>query len=132
MDAATLLKACGDKGVADFVPDIDGYFLPRSPEAIYQAGEQAHVPLLVGSNSQEGYYVGLFDGVAPTPANYRAVVEKQFGAHAAEALKRYPGNTEAEVRTSGTALAGDQFIAFATGRWMQLQRQTGHAPVYYY
>ena len=132
MDANALVKACGDKGVAEFVPTVDGYFLPRSPEAIYQAGEQAQIPLLVGSNSQEGYYANLFNGMAPTPANYRAVVEKRFGAHAAEALKLYPGNTEAEVKTSGTALAGDQFIAYATGRWMQLQRQTGHAPVYYY
>ncbi len=132
MNANVLIKACGDKGVAEFSPTIDGYFLPRSPEAIYQAGEQAHIPLLVGSNSQEDYYADLFNGRAPTPANYRAVLEKQFGAHAAEALKLYPGNTAAEVKTSGTALAGDQFIAFATGRWMQLQRQTGHAPVYYY
>ncbi|MEO9089201.1 MAG: carboxylesterase family protein [Rhodanobacter sp.] len=132
MDANTLIKACGDKGVAEFGPTIDGYFLPRSPEAIYQAGEQAHIPLLVGSNSQEGSYANLLHDMPPTPANYRAVLEKQFGAHVDEALKLYPGNTEAEVKASGTALAGDQFIAFSTGRWMRLQRETGNAPVYYY
>lgn len=132
MDANSLIKACGDNGVAEFGPTIDGYFLPRSSEAIYQAGEQAHIPLLVGSNSQEGYYANLFHDRPPTPANYRAVLEKQFGTHAAEALKLYPGNTEAEVKASGTALAGDQFIAFATGRWVQLQRKAGNAPVYYY
>ena len=36
------------------------------------------------------------------------------------------------MKASGTALVGDQFIAFATWRWMHLQRQTGNAPVYYY
>ena len=132
MKADVLLKAGGDKGVPEFGPTLDGYFLPRSPEAIYAAGAQAHIPLLLGSNSQEGYYANLFDKQSPTPANYRAVLERQFGAHADEALKLYPGSDEAEVKTSGTALEGDQFIAFATWRWMDWQRKTGDAPVYYY
>lgn len=132
MSADTLLAASGDKDVGMFAPDIDGYFLPRSPKAIYRAGEQAHVPLLVGSNSQEGDYPLLLQGESPTPANYRAVVERQFGKHASEALRLYPGDDEAEVKTSGRALSGDEFIAFATWQWMHLQRKTGSVPVYYY
>ncbi len=132
MPAATLLDACGDKGVPHFGLDIDGWLLPHAPAAIYEAGEQAHIPLLVGSNSEEGSYTNLLDGKAPTPANYRAVVTQQFGKRADEALKLYPGRDEAEVKASGTALAGDEFIALATWRWMRLQRSTGNAPVYYY
>ncbi|GGA29831.1 carboxylesterase/lipase family protein [Dyella nitratireducens] len=132
MDANTLLDATGDKDVQEFMPTIDGYFFPRSPEAIYQAGEQAHIPLLVGSNSQEGDYPNFLDNKTPTPANYRAAMEKRYGKHADEALKLYPGHTEAEVKTSGTAFAGDDFIAFATWRWMAMQHKTGQAPVYYY
>jgi para-nitrobenzyl esterase len=132
MSANELLNACGEKDEPDFTVNIDGYFLPRSPEAIYQAGEQAHVPLLVGSNSQEGSYANLLDNKAPTPANYRAAVEKLYGKHAAEALKLYPGRNEAEVKASGTALAGDRFIAASTWRLMDLHHHTGKAPVYYY
>lgn len=132
MPASALLKATGDKGVGRFAPTIDGYFLPRSPEAIYRDGQQAQVPLLVGSNSQEGSYVFLLQGEPATPDSYRAIVKKQFGKHAAEALTLYPGHDEAEVEASGTALAGDDFIAFATWQWMHLQRKTGDAPVYYY
>jgi para-nitrobenzyl esterase len=132
MKADALLRACGDKGVAEFGPTLDGWFLPRSPEAIYAAGAQAHIPLLVGSNSQEGYYPYLLGKLAPTPANYRAAVQRQFGGHAEEALKLYPGRDDAEVKASGTALSGDQFIAFATWRWMDWQHRTGGAPVYYY
>ena len=130
--AGVLLVACGDKDVPDFVPVVDGWLLPRSPEAIYAAGGQAHIPLLVGSNSQEGFYADFLKKQPPTPANYRTAVERELGAHAAEALTLYPGNEEAEVKTSGTALAGDRFIAFSTWRWMHLQRKTGGAPVYYY
>lgn len=132
MNAEALLKVAGEKGVPEFVPTIDGYFLPRSPEAIYQAGEQAHIPLLVGSNSQEGYFTHLLGKRAPTPANYRMAMERSLGKHAAEALTLYPAQNEAEVRASGTAFAGDQFIAFSTWRWMHMQRQTGQSPVYYY
>ncbi|MGH8190656.1 MAG: carboxylesterase/lipase family protein [Rhodanobacteraceae bacterium] len=132
ISAGTLLAACGDKGMPQFVPDIDGWFLPRSSTAIYEAGGQAHIPLLVGSNSGEGNYTALLEGTAPTPANYRAAIDKKFGKHAGEILKLYPGHTETEVKASATALAGDEFIAFATWRWMHLQRKTGDAPVYYY
>ena len=132
MPAAELLKALGRSDHDSFNPTIDGYFLPRTPEAIYAAGEQAHIPLLVGSNSQEGSYANLLGQQAPTPANYRAAVEKRFGAHADEALKLYPGNDAAQVQASGTALASDQFIAYATWRWMDGQYRNGKAPVYYY
>lgn len=130
--AQVLLDAAGQKDVPEFGPTIDGYFFPRSPTAIYAAGEQAHIPLLLGANSQEGSYVNLLEKATPTPANYRAAVQKQFGEHAAEALKLYPGASEAEIKANGTALAGDKFIAYASWAWIRVQRQTGKAPVYYY
>ncbi|MBN8921912.1 MAG: carboxylesterase family protein [Rhodanobacter sp.] len=132
MPADVLLKALGSSDSGGFDMTVDGDFLPRSPEVIYAAGEQAHIPLLAGSNSQEGYWKSLLDGKAPTPENYRAAVQRQFGTSADEALRLYPGHSEAEVKASGTALSGDQFIAFATWRWMDAQRKTGNAPVYYY
>lgn len=134
IDARTLLKAYDEKMALPlpFVPTVDGYFLPRLPTSIYQAGEQAHIPLLVGSNSQEGYYDHLLKGQPPTPKNYRIAVERQFGKHAVEVLRLYPGRTEEEVKTSGTALSGDTFIAVSTWRWMRLQSKTGDAAVYYY
>lgn len=133
MPADRLMKALGSSDSGGFDMTIDGAVLPRSPEDIYAAGGQAHIPLLVGSNSQEGFYADLLDQQAPTPANYRAAVQKQFGAaHVDEALRLYPGNDEAEVKASGTALSGDQFIAFSTWRWMDWQYRTGDAPVYYY
>ena len=132
ISAQALLDAAGKQGVPEFGPTIDGYFFARSPEDIYAAGEQARIPLLLGANSQEGSYAGLLDKQPPTPANYRVAVQKQFGAHAEDILKLYPGTSEAQIKASGSALAGDHFIAYSTWRWMQLQRKTSPAPVYYY
>ena len=111
---------------------IDGYLLTESPAATFARGAQAHVPLLLGSNSQEGFYTGIVGQQAPTPANYRAALEKMFGAQAGQALAVYPGDNEAQVKQSATALSGDMFIAHSTWRWMDLHRRTGNAPVYYY
>jgi para-nitrobenzyl esterase len=130
--AATLLKAAGAPDSPSFGPDIDGYFLPRRPVEMYKRGIQVHVPLLVGSNSEEGSYTTVLKGQAPTPANYRAALKRLFGQQADRALVLYPGHSQAQVKRSARALASAMFTAHSTWRWMNLQRQTGRAPVYYY
>ncbi len=131
MPAKKLLQASSAK-MADAMPDIDGYFLEQAPAAILSHGKQAQVPLLLGSNSQEGFYTAILDKQPPTPANYRAALERTFGAQAAQALALYPGATQAQVRVSATALAGDMFIAHSTWQWMALNRQTSSKPTYFY
>jgi para-nitrobenzyl esterase len=50
MTAQQLLEEASKPGVGRFPLVIDGYVLPKSVAAIFAAGEQAHVPLLVGWN----------------------------------------------------------------------------------
>ena len=132
MPASALLQASGEAGAPAAMPDLDGYFLTEPPAATYARGAQAQVPLLLGSNSQEDYYPAILQQESPTPAHYRAALQRLFGSQAARALALYPGDSEAQVRRSATALAGDIFIAHSTWRWMDLQRRSGHAPVYFY
>jgi para-nitrobenzyl esterase len=132
LPADKLLQAAGEKDAPDFSTDLDGYFLTESPAVTFEHGAQAHVPLLVGANSQEGWWAQLLNNQAPTPANYRKTLQRVFGAKAEQALALYPGRTEEEVKRSGTALSGDGFIAHSTWRWMDLHRHTGGSPVYFY
>ena len=132
LPADTLLQATRDQGGADADVDIDGYLLKEAPAETFARGAQAQVPLLLGSNSQEGFYTAILDKQAPTPANYRAAIGKIFGDQASRVLALYPGADVAEVKRSATALAGDLFIAHSTWRWMDLHRRTGKAPVYFY
>ena len=132
MPAATLLAATQGQGYADASTDLDGLFLREPPAATFARGAQARVPVLLGSNSQEGSYTQILGDNAPSPAHYRAALEKLFGTQADRALALYPGGNEDEVKRSATALASDIFIAHTTWRWMDLQRRTGHAPVYFY
>ena len=134
LPAQMLLQATDPraKPAFDFAPDIDGLFLTEAPADTFAHGEQAKVPLLLGANSQEGFYPAILHDRPPTPGNYRAALDALFGDRAAEALRLYPGATADEVKRSTTALAGDLFIAHSTWRWMELHRATGGQSVYFY
>ncbi len=134
LPARVLLQATDPRArpAFDFAPDIDGLFLTEAPAETFAHGGQAKVPLLLGSNSQEGFYPAILHDRPPTPANYRAAIEALFGDRAREALRLYPGATADEVKRAATALAGDLFIAHSTWRWMELHRQTGGQAVYFY
>jgi para-nitrobenzyl esterase len=111
---------------------VDGYFMPKTVLDILAGGEQARVPLLAGWNSEERGVGALLAGAPPTPEHYAAAVTKAFGERAADVLKAYPASSEDEVKISGTALSGDQFIAFGTWKWIDAHARTGGAPVYRY
>ncbi|HTU01735.1 MAG TPA: carboxylesterase family protein, partial [Candidatus Sulfotelmatobacter sp.] len=115
-----------------FSPDIDGYFLPADCATIYAAGRQSHVPLLAGWNRDEGSYQSFFGDDPPTVENYIARARARFGARADAFLRLYPATTAAEAKRSAQDLAGDDFIAQATWKWLEMQTRTGGAPVFRY
>ena len=51
--ATELLEASGRQGLLRFGPNVDGWFFPDIPSAIFAAAKQAKVPLLAGWNSEE-------------------------------------------------------------------------------
>jgi para-nitrobenzyl esterase len=132
LPAQQVLEATGKQGAPRFSPVVDGYFLPKQPTEIFAAGQQAHVPLLVGWNSQEMAYQMILGPNAPTVANYTTAVQKLYGDQATEAMRQYPAATDADVEQAATNLAGDRFIAYSTWKLADAQIQTGGKPVYRY
>jgi para-nitrobenzyl esterase len=132
LSSQEVLDAAGRPGAGRFSAVVDGYFLPKPTADIYAAGEQAHVPLLVGWNSEESGARGVLGSDPATPEGYAAALKRLYGDRADEALRAYPGSTPEEVQSSATALAGDRFIAFSTWKWAELAGKTGGKPVYRY
>jgi para-nitrobenzyl esterase len=132
LSAARLLEATSRLGPQDFTAVVDGYFLPKLPTEIFAAGEQAHVPLLIGWNSEEMSYQGVMGMTEPTPENVARVLQTLYGDLAGEAQRLYPAATAEEAMQSATDLAGDRFIGYSTWKWCNLHSQTGDAPVYRY
>jgi para-nitrobenzyl esterase len=132
LPAERLLEATHGHPPQHFPGTIDGYFLPRSPADIYAAGEQAHVPLLVGWNSEEASYAFLLQGQEPNVEHYRTVVRERFGERADQVLQLYPAATDEDVVVAATDLASDMFLGYSTWKWADLHGQTGGQPVYRY
>jgi para-nitrobenzyl esterase len=132
LPAERLLEATQGRPPHDFPGTIDGYFLPRSPAELFTAGEQAHVPLLVGWNSEEASYAFLLQGQEPTLENYYSVVRERFGARAEQVLRLYPATTDAEVVAVATDLASDMFLGYTTWKWADVHSRTGGRSVYRY
>ena len=132
LPAQKLLDAVAKPGAPRFGICVDGYFFPEAPKAIYEAGKQAHVPLLAGWNSEEQGARAVLGREQPTLANYRAGVDRLYKDQAPEILKVYAPADDNEVEAVARALASDRFIAFGTWKWLDVAARTGGKPVYRY
>jgi para-nitrobenzyl esterase len=115
-----------------FVPTVDGHVLPKDPNAIYAAGEQARVPLLAGSNADEVRAGVALGKERPTAKRFVEETRSRYGAAADELLKVYPAGSDEEALDSAAALAGDLFLGYATWKWTDVHGRTGGGPVYRY
>jgi len=111
---------------------IDGYFLPKTIPQIFNAKEQAQVPLLVGWNSAEIPGQAFMFGQPYKEENFVARVKAEYPNDFEEVLKLYPHSNEKEIEISATQLSSDRFIAYSTWKWFDLHRNNSSQPVYRY
>jgi para-nitrobenzyl esterase len=113
-------------------PNIDGYFLPDNARSIYASGKQSHVPLLAGWNADEVGHDALLGNDAPTVQNYTARLHTLFQDRAESYLKFYPAGTDAEAKQAAEDLASDQYVSYATWKWIEMHAATGNSLVFRY
>ena len=78
-------------------PNVDGWFLPESIEAIYKSGKQNNVPMLLGSNSDEGQH---FIRSVLSAREFADRAHKEFGGDAEKFLVLYPGESDQDAKAS--------------------------------
>lgn len=111
---------------------VDNYFLTKTVPEVFNAGEQAQVPLLLGWNSAEIPGGAFMYGQPYQEANYLSRIKAEYPADAETVLKLYPSGSEKDIELSATALASDRFIAYSTWKWFDLHRKNSQKPVYRY
>lgn len=118
----------------EFRPNIDGYYFPKSAAEIYAAGEQAHIPLLAGWNSDEMPYQALMGNTKQklTVERFQQQARERYKEDAGAFLKVYTAASDADALNSAKALDGDLFIAYGTWKWINTHAKTGGSPVYQY
>src|SRR5512136_31527 len=115
-----------------FSTALDGYFLSKSLTEIALAGEQAKIPLLAGSNTEEQGARGVLSGGDPTPETLANAIKKFYGDKAEPVLKAYAATTTDEVFEAAAHLASARFISYGTWKWTELHMKTSGKPVYRY
>ena len=124
-----VLEGAKTKGPTGFAPDVDGKFLTAPVPETYALGQQAHIPLLAGWNSDEGSFMAMRPISTKT---WQGMAQGQFRARAVDFLKLYPGDSDDQARRSAIDFGSDQFIALSTWKWLEAHRNTGNSPVYRY
>lgn len=132
LPADSVLNASARFGLFRFQRTLDGYFFPKEPAAVFAAGQQASVPLLVGWNNEEMNFRALLGNEKPTKENFAKVVQRLYGEKAAAVLAVYNPANDDDVEAVATDLAGDRFISFSTWLWAELHQKTAGRPVYRY
>ncbi|MGV3571972.1 MAG: carboxylesterase/lipase family protein [Ramlibacter sp.] len=94
-------------------PIHDGWLLPHDERAALRAGRLHRMPLLVGSNVDEGTLLTQAWQVATLDA-CRAQVEGNFGSLAAEAASLYPAASDAQARDAVAAMFADTQFQYGT------------------
>jgi para-nitrobenzyl esterase len=79
-----------------FKPVIDGWLIPDSPDTLYRLHRENPVPLIIGTNSDEG--ATLAADANMTVPEYKTLVQNRFGKDADTVLAKYPANSTAEVQ----------------------------------
>jgi para-nitrobenzyl esterase len=140
-ESLAALRAMSAQQIQDALPKaqgvrfstaMDGYFLAKTLPEIALAGQQARVPLLAGSNTEEQGARSVLSGGDPTPETLANAIGKFYGDKAEPVLKAYVATTTDEVFEAATHLASARFISYGTWKWTELHMQTGGKPVYRY
>jgi para-nitrobenzyl esterase len=106
-------------------PVIDGYFLPDDPANIFAQGKQNDVPLIAGSNKDEG----TFFLQTVTAEQWAQRSRQKFGEMADAFLKLYPAGSDAEANISQYAAFRDE-LAFVMRNWAAAQTKSGKSKAY--
>ncbi|MEM9134130.1 MAG: carboxylesterase family protein [Actinomycetota bacterium] len=139
LSADTLYElARADERLGGHYPVIDGHVLPESPLAAFAGGRQAPVPLLIGSNADEGTLIRPVLGapmvdfrLEPLPADgVQPAMADAFGDDMARLVELYPG-LDRRSPSAETDFMGDHMFGARAYYYARNHADAGH-PTYLY
>ena len=121
-----MTEAAAEQG--SFQPVQGGRIMPEDAWIAYQNGRFNDVPVLIGSNSDEGAYAIK----AATAAEHEDFIRKGFGEKADALLKAYPNGSDGLTLHSARNIRRDTSFGWQTWAWARQQSEHGKAKVFMY
>ncbi len=111
--------------------NVDGWAFPAEIREIYAAGKQSQVPVIVGSNADEGN--SLVGHLAPNRMDaFVEGVRKKYGALADQFLQVYPVTSDSDARGAFLHAAGDEMFTWEMRTWARMSEKSGQPAYLYY
>ncbi|MXX73941.1 MAG: carboxylesterase family protein [Holophagales bacterium] len=130
LDAEAILAEASKQGAFATRPNVDGWVLPKQIAEIYRSGEQADVPVLVGSNRDEA--TSLMGRMLPSnKSGVEFLVKSQFPDVADEFFEAYPVPDDAAARRAFIDAFSDRVFAWHMKTWAALS-ETVSSPAWLY
>jgi para-nitrobenzyl esterase len=110
-------------------PVVDGWCLPQDVYTIYAKGKQNDVPVLIGSNADEGT---MFTPASVTLQSMKDQARERYGPAADAYLKLYPAQSDAEAWRAQADSLRDLVFGWEMRTLARMQSRTGKSKVYLY
>ena len=119
-------------GRVDWGPVVDGLELPDQPRTLYRRGQFSRIPVVIGTNRDEGWtFVDRSFPADLDAQRYQSVVRNEFGMDADAVLAAYPLSAFPTPKDALVQLTGDVDFVCDARRIARVMYHDG-APVYVY
>ena len=133
LDAGTIITRTAQGGaLGGYEPHVTygTKFMPESSEDRYAAGEQNDVPLIAGTNRNEGTMFMAFQPLAER-AQFLELLKGVYGDHAEEVAKLYPTSNADELKVQHDRFLTDTWFLRGTRRMLLGQAKVS-SPAFQY
>ena len=113
------MRVAHETGGVDWNPIVDGRVLAEQPLVVFRSGQQAKVPVMVGSNLDEvsifaSPLVGGRSYRPQTVSEYREWLKRKFGDQADAVFQAYPAAQDGEVAAAFRGMDTDWSFGFGS------------------
>ena len=90
---------------------VDGWVIPRQPQTLYRAGNAVAVPVLAGTNANEGS-VFLRDFPVKTAEEYRDYLRRNYSPYQRAMFSLYPATSPAGIKAAVDRIITDALFLY--------------------
>jgi len=98
--------------------NVDGWVFPDTIYNIFAAGNQHDVPVIVGSNADEGAMFGAGD--VANLADYREMARREYGEFSDAFLATYPAENDEDAQAGRMDSFTDAFFGWEMRAWARM------------